>query len=349
MSTRALLLYSPAGGGHRAAAHAVAEAISAQDPAATVEVRDVCEFAPAWFRYDRAWSLLQRHGAYAWDWMFDATDRAEAEAIDAIRLPLHRALFAGLDRHLRATRPTHIVSTHYLPAIAVARVKRAIGARAITVVTDHQIHRAWLAPDADAICVADLAGARAALRRRADRAIAVTGIPIARACAAPTRAVAAELARARILALLGGVPAGPACAAIASLAPLARDHDLEILTGDDPVVQRACAAAFAGTEAIVRARAPGLVGALDAADVVVTKAGGLSVSEGLARGRALVLPFGAPGQERGNLRHALASGAALQPDEPADVGAAVRGLIDEPGRLRRMGARARLAARPDAA
>jgi len=81
----------------------------------------------------------------------------------------------------------------------------------------------------------------------------------------------------------------------------------------------------------------------------VTKTGGLTISECLARGRAMVLPFAARGQERGNLRHALAAGAAVRPAEVADVGATIEALIAEPGRLRRMAAQARIASHPDAA
>jgi len=42
--------------------------------------------------------------------------------LDWARLPLHRALFGALDRYLLGFAPTHIVCTHYLPALAVARV-----------------------------------------------------------------------------------------------------------------------------------------------------------------------------------------------------------------------------------
>src|SRR5690242_7363832 len=117
---RALLLYTSAGGGHRAAAHAIAAELRAI-PHAHVEVRDVLEFAPRWFAYGAAWSLIQHRARHAWDWLFDATHR-DGEGLDPIRLPLHEALFAPLDRYLLATRPTHVVCTHYLPALAVARV-----------------------------------------------------------------------------------------------------------------------------------------------------------------------------------------------------------------------------------
>jgi processive 1,2-diacylglycerol beta-glucosyltransferase len=264
-----------------------------------------------------------------------------------MRRALHRALFAELDRYLLATRPTHIACTHYLPALAAARVAPRIGARTLVTITDHAPHRAWLVPGIDAYAVADAAVARAVARRTAGAAeVWETGIPIARAAGAPVRAVAAELARPRVLALLGGVPRH-ALAALDALAPLASSHALHVLTGDDADVCAHAARVLPGAERAPRAN--GLLAAIDAADVVVSKAGGLTVSECLARGRALVLPFAAPGQERGNRDYACAAGAAVRPLEVADLGAVIAALGAEPGALRRMGTRARLASHPHAA
>ncbi len=341
---RALLLFTSAGGGHRAAAHAIAAELRAI-PDASVEVRDVLEFAPRWFAYGAAWSLIQHRARHAWDWLFDATERGDLE-VDAVRLPLHRALFAALDRHIRQTRPTHILCTHYLPAIAAARVAPRIGARTVVTVTDHLSHRAWIVPGIDAYCVPDPAVARA-VRRRTTARVDVTGIPIARAAAAPVRAIAPAIPRARVLALLGGVPRREALAAIDALAPLARRHALHVLTGDAPEVAAYARRRLPGAE--IAPRTDHMLAAIDAADAVVTKAGGLTVSECLARGRAIVVPFATPGQERGNLLYALEAGAAVRPVELADTGRVLEELIAEPGRLRGMGARARLASRPDAA
>jgi processive 1,2-diacylglycerol beta-glucosyltransferase len=338
---RIAILYTPAGGGHRAAAHAIAAEL-ARMPATHVEVRNVLDFAPSWFVYDRAWRMVQRHGGHAWDWIFDASERGFD--LDALRLPLHRALFAKLDAYLVDFAPTHVVCTHYLPALAVSRVRERLAARVIMTITDHQAHRAWLVPGVDAYCVADAAVARS-VQRRTRAEVVVTGIPIA-ACAAPVRAVKAELATARILASLGGLPARDAHAALEALAPLSR-HDLHVLCGDDAAVLEHARRVLPRAE--IAARTDAMYAAIDRADLVITKAGGLTVSECLARGRAMVLPFAAPGQERGNLLYALAAGAAVRPGELADLADIVEPLIAEPGALRRMSTRARFAARPDAA
>ena len=337
---RIAILYTPAGGGHRAAANAIAEELR-RLPATYVEVKNVLDFAPRWFAYDRTWRLIQRHGTHAWDWGFDATERF---SLDALRLPLHRALFTALDAYLVDFAPTHVVCTHYLPALAVSRVREKLAARVIMTVTDHTAHRAWIVPGVDAYCVADAEVARS-IQRRTRAEVVVTGIPIA-ACPAPVRAVKAELATARILALLGGLPARDAHAAVEALAPLAR-HELHVLCGDDEAVLAHARRVLPRAEVV--SRIDGLYAAIDRADVVITKAGGLTVSECLARGRALVLPFAAAGQERGNLFYALAAGAAVRPNELADLADTVEHLIAEPGALRKMSTRARFAARPEAA
>jgi processive 1,2-diacylglycerol beta-glucosyltransferase len=339
---RAVLLYTPAGGGHRAAATAIANELRAI-PGAEVDVVDILDLAPRWFCYDKAWSLIQRRGAHAWDWLFDASDRGQID-LDAIRLPLHRALFREVDQFLLARRPTHVVCTHYLPAIAVARVNDKLRARTVVTITDHQPHRAWLVDGIDTICVADDATARI-VRRRTSMDVRVTGIPIASAAGAPVRAIAPAIGRGRVLALLGGVPRAHAKAAIDSLAE--SRHVVHVLTGVDAAVAAHARARLPYAE--IAERTDDMLGAIDAADVVVTKAGGLVTSECLARGRAMVMPFAAPGQERGNLFYALDAGAAIRPTEPSDTAAVVAELIAEPGRLRRMGARARAASRPDAA
>jgi len=341
---RIAILYTPAGGGHRAAARAIAAEL-AQLANTTVDVRDVLEFAPRWFAYDRAWQLIQRHGGHAWGWLFDATAPSHGLDLDSIRLPLHAVLFRELDRYLIDFAPTHVVCTHYLPAMAIARVRERLAARVVVTVTDHLMHRAWLVPGVDAYCVADATVARV-LRRHTTAEIHVTGIPIARNTAA-LRVPASRIDRARVLALLGGVSRRDALAAVDALAPLDARHHLHVLCGADERLRAYARRRLPAAE--IAARADSLDAAIDRADLVVTKAGGLTVSECLARGRAMVLPFAAPGQERGNLFHALDADAAVRPSALADLAGTIETLVAAPGRLRRMAARARQVAHPDSA
>ncbi len=93
-----------------------------------------------------------------------------------------------------------------------------------------------------------------------------------------------------------------------------------------------------------------------AADLVVGRAGAMTVAELAAAGvPAVLVPLpGAPGDHQSaNARALVAAGAAvLLPDDrctPATLAATVDGLLDDPARLEAMGRAARALGRPDAA
>jgi processive 1,2-diacylglycerol beta-glucosyltransferase len=86
-----------------------------------------------------------------------------------------------------------------------------------------------------------------------------------------------------------------------------------------------------------------------ASDLAITKAGGLIVSEILARGTPLVVFDPIPGQEEWNADFLVSSGAGLQLRLPEWVPWAVRQLLADRERLGRIRERARAAGRPHAA
>jgi 1,2-diacylglycerol 3-beta-galactosyltransferase len=55
------------------------------------------------------------------------------------------------------------------------------------------------------------------------------------------------------------------------------------------------------------------------ADLLITKAGGLILSEGLAAGLPIVLINNLPGQEEGNVRYILENNAGIQASTPAEL------------------------------
>ncbi len=70
-----------------------------------------------------------------------------------------------------------------------------------------------------------------------------------------------------------------------------------------------------------------------AADLVITKPGGLTTSEALAVGRPLVLTRPLPGHEEGNVSALLRSKAAVYAESPTALRALVNQLLAEPERL----------------
>jgi processive 1,2-diacylglycerol beta-glucosyltransferase len=86
-----------------------------------------------------------------------------------------------------------------------------------------------------------------------------------------------------------------------------------------------------------------------AADLLIGKAGGLTVSEALARGVPLALVEPIPGQEERNADHLLEQGAAIRCNNLPTAAWKIARLLDDSARLQRMREAALEMARPRAA
>lgn len=345
---RIAIIYSPVGNGHRSAAHNIAQAIADQRADADVEILNVLDFAPRSFRYEEAWRLIQRHGGRFWDWFFDATNRPWPAAVSRWREALNLRLLAPLVRHLIARQPDRIVCTHYLPAVAVAQLRRTgrLTGTSSVVVTDYLSHEAWINPGIDRYYVAAADIAQALVNRNvAAQAVQVAGIPVADDMNAAVSGPRIVTGRLRVLFLASGVSRRMVHAALASVAGIP-NIDLDVVAGNDPGLARSLADGVAalGLQARVHGSLPSLKPIMQQAHVVVTKAGGLVVSECLAQGRGIVFPWPAPGHERGNRTQALAVGAAVGLDDPRRLGATLDRLARAPGRVVELGMAAAKAA-----
>src|SRR5262249_18572449 len=85
------------------------------------------------------------------------------------------------------------------------------------------------------------------------------------------------------------------------------------------------------------------------ADLVLSKPGGLTTSETLARGAAMVIINPIPGQETRNSDYLLEYGAAIKVNNLGTLAFKVGELLDDPGRVERLKANALRLGRPRAA
>ena len=86
-----------------------------------------------------------------------------------------------------------------------------------------------------------------------------------------------------------------------------------------------------------------------AADLVVSKPGGLTTSEVLARGTAMAVVNPIPGQESRNSDFLLENGAAIKINNVATLPLKLTQLLRDPARLAALKSNARRLGKPDAA
>ena len=88
---------------------------------------------------------------------------------------------------------------------------------------------------------------------------------------------------------------------------------------------------------------------MQTSDLVITKAGGLTVTECLAKGAPMVIYSPIPRQEERNCDYLLQKGAAIKAKGLDVLDFKVAELLEEPEKLARMKKAAAAAARPHAA
>ena len=364
---RILIAYVTAGAGHRRAAEALAQAIRAALPGAEVDCRDVLDDVSGLVRrgYPATYYFLIRYLSRVWGWCFELLD---AWPVHVVTQPIRRAWNLLVTRRfiarLRQRPPDLVVATHFLPADLFSACKQAgwLAAPLVVVVTDLHPHRLWLSRQADAyVCGTDMGAAVIQWRGIPAERLHVLGIPTAAAFHEPVSRPDAQqlfgLNASRLTALItsGGSTVGPFEPVVRALMALERvipgRLQLLVVCGANAAAARRLNASAAGQAMPVRVFGfiDTMPQAMAASDVVVTKAGGLTVMEALSRHLPLVIYHVIPGQERVNARYVCRHGAALLLHRPPEVAEAVRHLAMKPERLASMRDAAKALSRPDAA
>jgi processive 1,2-diacylglycerol beta-glucosyltransferase len=154
-----------------------------------------------------------------------------------------------------------------------------------------------------------------------------------------------------VLVMGGGSGVGPLAELAETLARLSDDLQLVVVCGTNAKLRDQIDRLPAGRTG--RIRTLGFTDDVDvlleACDVVVSKAGGLTCSEALIKHAPLVIFRPTPGQEVRNAQVLESQGAALHADSIEEVAATVRGWLADRETLERVREAAARLARPQAA
>ena len=357
------ILHATAGSGHRSAALALARALEQRAPRARVTEIDTLVFASRLYArtfsggYDAMAARAPRlWGALYWLWEQELFNRRAGPA----RLAFDRLSLRRLVRVVEREKPDAVVCTHFLPVEALSP-RRGAGRLRVPlycVITDFTAHPLWAFPHVDRYFVAAERVADELVSHGVPRArIEVTGIPVDPRFATH---IGRDAARSRlglaldspvVLIMGGGGGVGPLADLASELAALGGGVQVVVVCGRNERLRAHISASSAARAGRVHALGftHDVDALLEACDVVVSKAGGLTCSEALIKGAPLVVFRPTPGQEERNAALLESAGAAVHADSIESVRATVARWLADPASRERVREAALALARPGAA
>jgi processive 1,2-diacylglycerol beta-glucosyltransferase len=364
MSRRILVLSASVGAGHLRAAEAVELALRQMLPDATVRNVDVLEMTNRLFQrvYGQFYLDLVNKAPHALGYFYDMLDQPQSpkQRRDRLRLYLEKLNLKAFLKFLKAEPWDLVINTHFLPAeiIASLRRKNELDLPQVTATTDFETHRLWVNQPCDGYFTATPEGALYLQHWGVPATDTfVTGIPIHPVFSTPkdrNTCIAKHLLAADrpiVLQLSGGFGVGPIEKIFRGL--LGADQPIQLVTITGRNEKLKAQLRRIKTPDRHKVKVMGFTKDIDelmqAADLVVSKPGGLTTSEVLARGAVMVIVNPIPGQESRNSDYLLENGAAIKANNLATLGFKVSTLLKDALRLDQLRANVRRIAKPRSA
>lgn len=338
---RVLLIYSRVGGGHLSAARALSEALEASGRARTrlVDAYLDCGKWPVTL-FPKAYAELARHHPRLWALLFHGSSRG----LDPKRV-LGPFLRKGLRELITKESPDVVVSV--LPV--VNGLISEVAKRTEVVLTDwHSVHRFWVAPGVDHYTApTDSAKLDCVTFGARPEDVDVIGIPVRKAFAENTPKQAHE--RFTILTMVGAEGSPRALENVRALLQLEIDAQVIVVCGRNEELRHKVKALPSRLPVHVLGFVDNVPELMRSADILVTKAGGLTLAEAFCCSVPVVVYDVLPGQEAGNLEFALSQEAVGYARSPRALMRVVERLYRDEARRAERARHGAALARPHAA
>ena len=364
MAGRILVLSASVGAGHMRAAQAVELALRQTAPDVEVKNVDLLTLTNAAFRkvYGQAYLDLVNKAPHVLGYFYEMMDKARPadSKRDRLRLAVEKLNLSKFLDLIQDEPWDVVVNSHFLPAEIIASLRRdgKIQLPQITVTTDFETHRLWVNEPCDQYTTATSEGAAYLAHWGIPAShVHVTGIPIHPVFSEPKDRAACLAAHGLagdkpiVLQVAGGFGVGPIAQLFRGVLDVQSPLEIVVVCGRNASVKEELQRIEPPTRH--RVKVVGFTEQIDelmnVADIVLSKPGGLTTSEVLARGAAMAIVNPIPGQESRNSDFLLENGAAIKINNVATLGMKLTQLLQDPGRLATIKANARKLAHPRAA
>lgn len=336
MAKHILLAYISDISGHRSAAIAIENALKLQDP--TVKVRNI-----NLFNYTNPYSEKVINHLYTsiikkapsvWEYLYDNPKVVRKTRL--IKNIIYRFNAKKLKRLFDEFMPDVIACTQAFPCGMFANFKKTYGLNTplIGVVTDFFAHAYWFYDNVDYYTVAsDEARLRLISQGADENSIKLLGIPIAPKFAYRlkkeeiAKRIGLDLSIPAILIMGGGQGLGPITTIAKALDASHIKLQIIIVTGINTKLYKKLGKINFRKKCLLFKYVDDIDELMAVSSAIITKPGGLTISEALAEGVIPIIVKPIPGQEEYNTKYLTKNNAAIRLKNAKDVSATLEKLF----------------------
>ena len=361
---RILILYASAGAGHKQTACAL-KRVAEETGKVTAHDVDILDYTPAYFKKFYVGSYLEivKRIPEFWGYLYDRSYKYRKPTLTT---RLHHVIgnlhLGPLLKHVKNFKPDALVFTHFLGWEALGSLKslKLFNIPFYCVVTDFAIHSLWINRHVSKYYVATEGEKRVLLHHGIpERSILLTGIPVNPEFSKPFNktALRKELKLRTdlptVLMISGRYNLQGYEHLLSSFGKVKQRLQIVVLAGKDKVLEHKLGQIAKKELKHMTVKILGMVNNMHdlmaCSDIVISKPGGLTTSEVLARKTLMAVIDPIPGQEQRNSDYLLESGVAIRIHDMENGGQKIADLLSSKRRLAIMRKHLEYVSRPHAA
>ena len=357
---RVLLLYITRVSGHRQATLAIQSSLKQLNP--KIEAPTVNGFGYTYPILERvinkAYMSVIKRTPKVWDYLYD--NPRIFKKSQSIKNFLHKTSYDKIAKLFQRYHPDVVVCTQAFPCGMVAHYKREKNLKTtiIGVPTDFSPHSYWINDGVDYYVVPSVEAKDRFIKKGiASDAIKVYGIPMRSKFSAQLdrKPIAEKLGfdpdLPTIVVMGGGQGLGPIKKIVKSLIKVKTNFQLVVLAGVNKKIMRSIKRATKRSQKkiLIYEFTNNVDELMELATIIITKPGGITTAECLAKGLPMVIVNPIPGQEMRNTDFLIKKGIGIRIDDTNDIGEEIELLLKSPERLAAMSKAAYENAKPHAA
>lgn len=356
---RILLMYISEISGHREAASAIEKALKTLSPGTEVLSINAFHYTNPISEkiVNRLYMTVIKKTPAIWDYLYD--NQKIAKKLERIKKGIHKFNSVKLKKLFADFAPQIVVCTQAFPCGMVADYKKRYNSdlTLVGVLTDYVPHLYWIYETVDYYIVPSEEVAVSLIKRGvgADK-IKQLGIPFDQKFnehqdVDKIREKLKLKADLTTLLIMGGSHGlGPIKTIIKSLEKIKRPLQEIIVTGSNLKLYRALKKRLKKYKKniLLFGYVHNIHELMSVSDMLITKPGGITISEALAKKLPLLIIRPIPGQEASNTVYLTAKGAAIKIDKLQKINYVVEDLLENPQKIKNLSEAAERIARPQA-